>query len=201
MKDLAIFKSLRRLYEWVLHWSDHRHNLKALSVLSFAESSFFPIPPDVLLITMGAARPKRSLKYALVCTIASVLGGLFGYWLGAELWSLVEGHLIGGIMKAEHFDLVKTKFTENAFLAIFIAGFTPIPYKVFTVTAGAVSLPMAPFLVASFLGRGARFFLVAGLLYFFGEKMKVVIEKHFEKFTLGFSVLLILGIYILKVKA
>lgn len=200
LRENFIFKHLRNLYDWVLKWSEHKHSLKALSILSFAESSFFPIPPDVLLITMGASKPKNSLKYAFYCTLFSVLGGFFGYWLGSELWTLVESYLVGGIMKAEHFEIVKQKFIDNAFLSIFIAGFTPIPYKVFTVTAGAVALPLGPFALASVLGRGARFFLVAGLLYFFGNKMKDAIEKNFEKYTMLIGVVLIALVYLIKIR-
>lgn len=169
-------------------------------MISFAESSFFPIPPDVLLITMGASRPKKALMYAAYCSVFSVFGGLFGYWLGLELWDLVQEYLIGSIIKAEHFELVKLKFAENAFLSIFVASFTPVPYKVFTVTAGAVSLPLLPFITASILGRSLRFFIIAFLLYFFGEKMKNTIEKHFETFTLAFTAIVILLVYFVKIK-
>ena len=201
MKNWAVFKKLRQLYDWVLHWSDHKHNTKALAVIAFTESSFFPIPPDILLITMGASKPKKSINYALICTIFSVLGGIAGYYIGAELWSLEESYLLGGIIKPEHFELVKTKFAENAFLAIFIAGFTPIPYKVFTITAGALLIPFGPFVLASILGRGMRFFIIAVLLYFFGAKMKDIIERDFEKYTLILGTLLAVAVYFLKVRA
>lgn len=199
MKDWSVFVNLRKLYHWVLHWSDHKHNTKALSAIAFLESSIFPIPPDILLITMGASKPKNSIRYALYCSLASVAGGMFGYWLGHELWTLVEQYLIGGIIKLEHFELVKTKFTENAFLAIFIASFTPVPYKVFTITAGAVALPLAPFVIASVIGRSGRFFLISLLLYFYGEKMRQILERDFEKYTLTFGLLLVLLVYIIKV--
>lgn len=199
-KNLNPFYQIKKLYNWVLKWSDHKHNTKALSAVAFAESSFFLIPPDVLLITMGASRPKKSLQYALIATLFSVLGGLFGYWIGMNFWDSVSHLFIGKIIKPEHFELVKTQFTANAFIAIFIAGFTPIPYKVFTLTAGVVGLPLIPFIAGSLLGRSMRFFIISGLLFFFGENMKKWIEKHFETFTFVCTALLIAIIYFVKMR-
>jgi len=134
---------LRRLYAWVLHWADHRWALPALAVLAFAESSFFPIPPDVLLVALTLGRPQRAWLYAGVCSLASVVGGAAGYLIGALLWEATHDWFIPLVFSQEVFDHVGALYQDNAFLAIFTAAFTPIPYKVFTIAAGVLP-PCAP---------------------------------------------------------
>ncbi len=187
------FHLLRRLYHWVLKWSAHRHNTKALAALSFMESSFFPIPPDALLITMGASQPRRALRFALITTIFSVLGGVAGYGIGYFLWELTGEFFLTYVFSQSLFDKVAAQFTEYTFLSMFVAAVTPIPYKVFTVAGGVAGVPLMPFILASIVGRGARFFLVGWLIYKYGATIVVFIEKYFEKLVVAFTVLLILG--------
>ena len=159
------------LYERVLRWSAHPHAERYLAALSFAESSFFPIPPDVMLAPMTLARPERGWRLALLTTLASVVGGAAGYAIGWLAVASIEPLL----MSAGYWDayLQATQWFETwGVLAVFVAGFSPIPYKVFTISAGALHMFMPLFLLASFIGRGARFFLVAGLLLWGGEAME-----------------------------
>ena len=188
-----VFRWLRRLYHWVLRWSDHRHNTKALGVIAFTEASFFPIPPDPLLMTMGASKPKKALHYALITTLSSVAGGLFGYLVGFLFWEATQGLFYQFVFSEEMFMLVVEKFKENTFFSIFLASFTPIPFKVFTVAGGVASVPLVPFILASLLGRGLRFAIVGGLIYFFGKPIMGFVERHFENLTILFSILLVGG--------
>jgi len=191
---------LRRLYAWVLHWADHRWALPALAVLAFAESSFFPIPPDVLLIALTLGRPERAWLYALTCSLASVAGGALGYAIGALLWEVSKDWFIPLVFSQEVFDHVGALYQDNAFLAIFTAAFTPIPYKVFTVAAGVFheQVGLGVLLLASAMGRPARFFLVAGLLKWQGERMKHFIDKYFDWLAIAFVVLLVGGFLLVK---
>lgn len=184
---------IRKLYDWTLHWADTRYALPALCVISFAESSFFPIPPDVLLLAICFAQPQKWAALAAWCTVSSVAGGLFGWYLGFGFWEFSKGFFFDVIpgFTPEKFAVVEKLYQGNAFLAIFTAAFTPIPYKVFTVTAGVCHVAIPALLFASILGRGCRFFLVAGLIRLGGVKAKPFIEKHFELATLA---LLALGI-------
>jgi membrane protein YqaA with SNARE-associated domain len=190
---------IRRLYHWVLHWASTPYGVPALFVLAFVESSFFPIPPDVLLIALCLALPTRSFRFAAWCTAGSALGGAFGYFLGWALWQNVESLVIPRIFSQEIFDKVTGIYHEWDFAAVFVAAFTPIPYKVFTIAAGVAKLNLPGFLAASVIGRGARFFLVAFLLYRFGERARPLIEKHFEKLTLLGTLVLVGGFLLLKV--
>lgn len=192
------FEQLRQLYHWVLKWSAHRHNTKALAALSFMESSFFPIPPDALLITMGAAEPRRAIRYALITTIFSVLGGVLGYALGYFFWELTSDFFLTYIFSAQTFEKVSAQFSTYTFVSLFIAALTPIPYKIFTVAGGVAAVPLAPFVAASIVGRGLRFFAVGILIYKFGPTMVALIEKHFEKCVVAFTVLLIGGFMAIK---
>lgn len=168
------------LYKKVLGWARHKHAIGYLSALSFAESSFFPIPPDVMLAPMALASPKRAYWFALVTTIASVLGGILGYCIGQFAFDVIEPWL----HQFHYWDkylLAKSWFDEWGFWAIFIAGFSPIPYKVFTIAAGTLSMPLLPFIFASFIGRGARFFLVSALLAFGGERLENVLHVYVNR--------------------
>ena len=173
------------LYDKVLQWSRHRHASWFLGGLSFAESSFFPIPPDVLLIPMALARRDRGYALALLTTVTSVLGGLLGYAIGfyALEWAepLLRSH---GFW--ERYLQVQVWFASWGFLAVLVAGFSPVPYKIFTIAAGGAGLFLPVFVAASIVGRGARFFLVAGLVVAGGEKAEAAIRRHVE--TLGWLV-------------
>lgn len=156
------------LYDRVLSWSAHPRAPAYLGVLSFAESSFFPIPPDVMLAPMCLARPLKAFHYAALCTVTSVLGGLAGYLVGRLAFTAIEGWLMGSHY-APAFQQAVEAFDQYGFWYVLLAGFSPIPYKVFTISAGVVGMPVAPFLVGSLAGRGGRFFLVAGLIRLGGE--------------------------------
>jgi membrane protein YqaA with SNARE-associated domain len=191
-----------RLYDWVIRWAAHRHARWALFLIAFIESSFFPIPPDVLLIAMALARPGAARAFAALTTAGSVLGGLFGYCIGLGLWRLIEAPVfrhLGPIgFTPENFELIQTKYQENAFLAVFSSGLTPIPYKVFTIAAGVFEVSVPVFIFASILGRGARFFLIAELLKRLGPRVMPFIERYLGWLTLAFVVLLILGFVAIK---
>ncbi len=198
---------IRRLYDWVLHWAHTPYGMPALFLLALAESSFFPVPPDVLLIALAVSIPKRSFKYALVCSLGSVLGGVIGYGIGYMLWYGPDGTFsafarfffdyIPGFT-VQVFNLVQGKYNENAFLAVFTAGFTPIPYKVFTIAGGVCKINFLEFLLASAVGRSMRFFLVAGIIWKFGEPITKWIDKYFNKLAILFTVLLIGGFIVVK---
>lgn len=163
-----------------MRWVQHRHAPWYLGALSFAESSFFPIPPDVMLAPMSLAQPTRAWHFALLTTVASVAGGAFGYLLGLFLFDLIEPFLHqAGYW--HHYLTARAWFDEWGFWAIFLAGFSPIPYKVFTVTAGVIAMAWVPFLLGSIIGRGARFFLVAALMRWGGPRMEMVIRTNIER--------------------
>lgn len=189
---------LRRLYDWVLGWAETRYAVPALFVLSFAESSFFPIPPDVLLIALAISIPKRSFYYALVCSIASVLGGMLGYLIGYSFMDLI-GYRIIDIYGFEHkWAYVGQLYNEYAAWAVGIAGFTPIPYKVFTIAGGAFKIDFPVFVLASAVSRSARFFLLALLIYYFGPPIRAFIDKYFNTLVIVFTILLVGGFVLIK---
>ncbi|VAX30048.1 FIG139438: lipoprotein B [hydrothermal vent metagenome] len=194
---INIVKIVRRLYDWVLHWAETPYGVPALFLLAVAESSFFPVPPDVLLIALSLSLRKRAFYYAAVCTVGSVIGGAMGFFIGMKFWSVGQGILFHYVSK-ETFDMVKTYFRDYEAWAIAIAGFTPIPYKVFTISAGFFQVDFAVFMVVSFLSRGARFFLVGGLIYLFGKHIRNFIERYFNLLTYGFAVILIGGFIALR---
>lgn len=185
---------IRRLYGWVIGWSEKKSAEKALAGIAFAESSFFPIPPDPLLIATVVARPKKYLRLALICTVASVLGGVLGYVIGAFLFETIGQWVIDTYHLQEKFIDLKQRYDQNAILAIFAAAFTPIPYKLITISAGVFSVNFIAFLIASIVGRGARFFAVAILMHHFGKRYKDKIEKYIDLLSLAFVALLVLGI-------
>lgn len=182
---------IRRLYDWTVGWAERPGGTRALFVIAFAESSFFPIPPDVLLIALCVGAPRASYRFALVCSVGSVLGGAFGWLLGAAAWHLLQGLFIPWVFSQATFDHVRTLYQGNAFLAILTAAFTPIPYKVFTVAAGVFDVSLITLLAASVVGRSARFFAVATLFFLFGRQMRALIERYFDLLTWG---LLVLGV-------
>ncbi|MDP8214793.1 MAG: YqaA family protein [Candidatus Euphemobacter frigidus] len=200
-------KILRNLYDWVLHWANTPYGPLALFVLAFSESSFFPIPPDVLLIALILGNPRKAFRFALICSIASIVGGSFGYFIGYHLWwsspgvysALAEfffNHIPGFTQLL--FDTVRQKYELYSFWIVFTAGFTPIPYKVITISAGAFNINFPLFLIASTISRTARFFLVSVLLWKFGPPIKVFIDKYFNLLSIAFVVLLVLGFVVIK---
>ncbi len=192
------FTLLRKTYDWTLKWSEHRYSQPALCTLAFTESIFFPVPTDVLLMLMGAARPKKALHFAFLAAAFSVIGAFGGYALGAFAWYWLEPYFIGVVTSAEVFEKVGVLYEENAFWTVFMAAFTPIPFKVCTVAAGVFSVPLLPFFVGAALGRSLRFFIVGALLFFFGAPVKGVVEKYFNTFTILFTVLLVGGFAVIK---
>lgn len=169
-----------KLYDKVLAWSRHHHAQWYLGGLSFAESSFFPIPPDVMLAPMSLARPEKAWHFALLTTLASVLGGLFGYLIGVFAFDVVEPLLHNsGYWHA--YEEAVAWFNQWGFWAIFLAGFSPIPYKIFTISSGVVGMAFIPFLIASAIGRGARFYLVAGLMRWGGERMEKTLRLYIDR--------------------
>ena len=198
---------IRRLYDWVLHWANTPYGPLALFVLAFSESSFFPIPPDVLLIALILGNTRQAFRFALICSIASIVGGVFGYFIGYKLWwsspgvySSVAEFFFNHIPGFTHqlFDTIRRKYELYSFWIVFTAGFTPIPYKVITISAGAFNINFPLFLIASAISRTARFFLVSVLLWKFGPPIKKVIDKYFNLLSIAFVVLLILGFVVIK---
>lgn len=181
-----------RLYTRVLGWAGHRHAERYLAGLSFAESSFFPIPPDVMLMPMALARPSRAVRYATIATLASVAGGLFGYALGHFGAELVDP-LIARLGQEAKFQTVLEWFGRWGFWVVFVAGFSPIPYKLFTVGAGLLGLALLPFTLASLIGRGARFFLVAVLVARAGPRVAPLVERSIERIGWAMVALLVLA--------
>jgi len=175
---MRIFSSL---YDRVMQWSRHRHAPYYLAGLSFAESSFFPIPPDVMLAPMSMANPRQSWWLAGLTTVASVLGGLLGYAIGVFFFDLVQPLVAEGGRYQAVFQQSKDWFDQWGAWAVFIAGFSPIPYKVFTITAGVLSMALAPFVLASAIGRGSRFFLVAALMAWGGERREGALRRYVDR--------------------
>jgi membrane protein YqaA with SNARE-associated domain len=189
---MRIFSSL---YDRVMVWSRHRHAPWYLGGLSFAESSFFPIPPDVMLAPMSMAKPRMAFRLAALTTGASVLGGLLGYWIGHFAFDLVAPLLLEGGRFAQSFSAAETWFEEWGVWAIFIAGFSPIPYKIFTISAGVLHMSLIPFLIASAVGRGARFFLVAALMSWGGERMESTLRTYVDR--VGWIMVLLIVLVVL----
>lgn len=190
------------MYDWVIHFSNTKHGQTALAVISFAESSFFPVPPDVLLAPLTLGSPKKWLRFASVCSIASIIGGIVGYCIGMFLWSLISvwvyTHLAGIGLSEENFAKFQEWYDKYDFWIVFTCGFTPLPYKVCTISAGIAAINFPGFVVASALSRSARFFMVAGLFGWKGESIRPFIEKYFNILSLIFVAVLIGGFAILK---
>lgn len=189
---------IKRLYNWVLQWADSPYGVLALFLIALIESSIFPIPPDVLLLALCLGAPKRSYYFALVCAVGSICGGVLGFYIGALFRETLAQGIIDFYHLGETVARVEGYYRENAFFWIAVAGFTPIPYKAFTITAGFAGIPLYTLIAASALSRTARFMLVASTVYFFGEKARDFIDKYFDILTVAFTVLLIGGIVLLK---
>ncbi|NUH66338.1 DedA family protein [Sulfitobacter sp. S0837] len=190
---------IRRLYDWTLGLAQHRHALWALAIVAFVESSFFPIPPDILMIPMIIAQPRRAWLIAGVALLASVLGGLLGYAIGALAFESIGQPILASLGKADAMAEFSTRFNDMGFWAVLIAGVTPFPYKVITIMSGWTGMPLATFITTSILARGLRFFIVAGLLWQFGPPIRDFIERRLGMmFTLAVA-LLIGGFMVVKV--
>jgi membrane protein YqaA with SNARE-associated domain len=189
---------LRRLYDWVLHWAATPYGTVALFLLAFAESSFFPIPPDVLLIALCVARPQRSLRFALICAIGSILGGCLGYLIGWQFMAQVGNRIVAFYGLSDKVAYIETLYNTYDAWAVGIAGFTPIPYKVFTIAAGMFKINFTVFILASAVSRSARFFIVGGLIYMFGPRIQRFIDRYFDLLAVTFTVLLVGSFVLLK---
>ncbi len=172
-------KVFSRLYAMAMLWAAHRHAQWYLGGVSFAESSFFPVPPDVMLAPMVLAKRDKAWRYALITTLASVAGGIFGYLIGMFAFEMIEP-ILHDLGYWERFQMAVDWFAEYGFWVVFIAGFSPVPYKVFTISAGTVGMAFLPFVIASIIGRGARFFMVAALIWWGGEKMDKLLRRYVD---------------------
>lgn len=184
---------LRRLYDWTMSLARTRHAERSLAAVSFVESSFFPIPPDVLLIPMVLSNRAKWFRYALVCTVTSVLGALLGYLIGALLFESIGRHIIALYNAQDAFDDIQGWYDTWGAWGILFGAVTPFPYKILTIFSGFAGFNVVTLVVVSIFGRGFRFFLVAGLLYWFGEPIRTFIEKHLGLLFTLFMLLLIGG--------
>ncbi len=189
---------LKNIYDWVLGWAERPGGAWALFWLSFCESSFFPIPPDVLLIALCVGAPAKSLRFALICSAGSVIGGAMGYLIGWQFMGIAGDKIFTFYGLTEQVDYIGSLFREWDAWAVAIAGFTPIPYKLFTISAGVFGVNFPVFMISSACSRTLRFFLVAGLIYFFGAGIRAFIEKYFNALATAFTVLLIAGFAAIK---
>lgn len=193
-------KWVRALYDWVLHWAETPYGVPALFLLALAEASFFPVPPDPLLIALCLGAPRRSFRFAATATLASVLGGMIGYAIGASAWSAAQGWFYAYVpgVTPEAFARVQALYARYDFWAVFLAGLTPIPYKVFTIAAGVFSINFGVLAIASVLSRGLRFFVLAALIHRFGPPIARFIERYFDILALTFGVLLVAGFLLIR---
>lgn len=198
---------VKKLYDWVLSWAEKPSAQLVLFLLAFAESSFFPVPPDVLLIPLVLGARKKWFRLAIIVTTASALGGAFGYFIGHYLWwsgpntpSSIAHFFFNNIpgFSEAAFWKMQLKYFEYGFWIVFTAGFTPIPYKIFTISSGAFDMSFLTFMFASVISRAARFFLVSFLIFWFGEPIRKFIDKYFNWLALVFTILLVGGFLIIK---
>ena len=183
---------LKKLYNKILLISAKPKAEVFLGTIAFTESSFFPIPPDLLLLPMALARPLKWLRLAIITTFFSVLGGIFGYFIGVFLWDTIGQSIIEFYHLENQFDLFKKNYNEKGALIVFIAGFTPIPYKLITISSGGMHLDLITFIIASFISRGARFFILTGIIRLFGDAAKKLIDKYFSILTLILGLIIII---------
>ena len=189
---------LKRTYNWTLEKAQHKNAKWYLSLISFAESSFFPIPPDILLIPMALASKANALFYAFICTLFSVLGGILGYVIGYFFYNSVGIYIVDFYNLESSFNIFESYYKEFGILIVLGAGITPFPYKFITIASGVFGLNIFLFIFVSIIGRGLRFYLIAILLYFFGEKIKLIIDKYFNFLTIVFFILLVGSVFIIR---
>lgn len=198
MAALRVTNWARRLYDWVLGWAESPYSAWALFAIAFAESSFFPIPPDILLIALAVALPLRAFHYALICTTGSVLGGAFGYFLGYQFFDTLGEAIVLFYAAEDQYLRIQELYQKYDAFAVAVAGLTPIPYKVATITAGFFDVNFPRFVLASVVSRSIRFFLIGALIRMFGPQIRSLIEKYFEILSLIFLILLFAGFVVLK---
>lgn len=189
---------MRRAYDWTLSWAEHPGGQWALFGIAFAESSFFPVPPDVLLMALCVGAPIKAYRFALICAIGSVLGGMLGYMIGFGGYEVIGAPIVAFYHGEAVMEKIRAWYEAYGFLGTLIAAITPIPYKIFTIASGVFGFPFFQFILASVLGRSFRFFAVATVFYFFGPAVKQWIERYFDWIAWAFMVLLIGGFVILK---
>ena len=189
---------LKKTYNWTLEKAQHKNAKWYLSLISFAESSFFPIPPDILLIPMALASKAKALFYAFMCTLFSVLGGILGYAIGYFFYNSVGIYIVDFYHLENSFNIFESYYKEFGILIVLGAGITPFPYKFITIASGVFGLNIFLFIIVSIIGRGLRFYLIAILLYFFGEKIKLIIDKYFNILTIVFFILLVGSVFIIR---
>lgn len=209
-----VFAIIRRLYDWVLSWAETKYGTPALFVLSFAESSVFPVPPDVLQVALSASKPKRAFWYATVSLVGSVAGAFLGFLIGYAFWAATQDFFYATLIDRETFaliagdemaeierenpeDALKGWYHEYGFWAILLSTPTPIPYKIFTIAAGVCGISLWTLFFASLLGRGARFYAVAAVMYYFGPTVTKWIDKYFNIMTIVFTFLVVIGFVVL----
>lgn len=195
---------VKRLYDWMLSWGESRWGAVSLFLFAFAESSFFPIPPDVLLIALCLGAVARSFRFAAICTAGSILGAMLGYAIGFFAWQTTAGEytalahfFFNHVFSVEAFEKVGALYDQYNFWIVFTAGFTPLPYKLFTITGGLFHINFVMFIIASIISRGLRFFLIAGLIWKFGAPIKGFIDKYFNLLAIAFTVLLVGSFFLL----
>ena len=189
---------LKRIYNWTLEKVQHKNAKWYLSLISFAESSFFPIPPDILLIPMALSSKAKALFYAFICTLFSVLGGILGYAIGYFFYNSLGIYIVEFYHLENSFSVFGNYYKEFGILIVLGAGITPFPYKFITIASGVFGLNIFLFIIISIIGRGLRFYLIAILLYFFGEKIKLFIDKYFNILTIVFFILLVGSVFIIR---
>lgn len=191
-------KQIRALYNWVVGWAETKRAEQALATIAFLESSVFPIPPDPLLIATATVKPKKYIRLALITTLASIIGGILGYLIGIGLFESIGQWVIDTYELHSEFDAIGVRYNENALLTIFVAAFTPIPYKLITIAAGVFHVNFIIFIIASILGRGGRFFTISFLMHHLGKRYKDKIAQYVDILGLIFIALLILGFVSIK---
>lgn len=191
---------LRRLYDWMLSFAHKPSGPMALGAITFAESSVFPIPPDPLLVALSLGAPRKALRFGAICTVASILGGVAGYLLGWLFWEALGSFFFRYVpgFTPEAFTTVQELYQRWGFWAVFLAGITPLPYKVFTLSAGVFQISFPVFVLASALSRGLRFFVIAGLVYRYGDPIAGFIDRHFARLSWAFGILLVGGFVALR---
>lgn len=197
---LFIFNSLEKLRAWTLKWADSKHSSIALFAMAFVEASFFPIPPDVLLIGILALKSNKWWKYAVVCTAGSVFGGALGYFIGWGFYEAIGQRVVDFYGLQSTMDAIGVKYSQNAFLTVFTAAFTPIPFKLITISAGLFKISLITVVVASVVGRGLRFFMIAYAMKIFGVKLNLngLIIKYFNILSLLAVIIVVLSFMAIK---
>lgn len=198
MENSYFSRMVRKVYDWMLAMSASPNAMWFLALVAFAESSFFPIPPDIMLIPMVLAMPAKAWRIAAVATVSSVLGGYFGYGIGVFFFDLIAKPILSFYGYMQQFDVFKDYYHQLGAWIVFGAGITPFPYKVITIASGVVHLDLVTFTIASVIARGMRFYLVAWLLKKYGARMKIFIEKHLGMLSILFLILLIGGFVAIK---